>query len=74
MAKSAQEAQQSIGDSWSGKVQQQFTLRSREQVARFFAGRDLVEPGLVPAEEWRPEPGTVNEVKSTVWCGAGRKR
>lgn len=69
-----QEAQQDIGDSWSGKVQQQFTLRSHEQVARFFAGTDLVEPGLVSAEEWRPEPGTVDEGKSTMWCGVGRKR
>jgi len=69
-----QEAQQSIGDSWSGKVQQDFTLRSREQVARFFAGTDLIEPGLVPVEEWRPEPGTIGEGKSTVWCAVGRKR
>jgi len=69
-----QEAQQSIGDSWSGRVQQQFTLRSREQVARFFAGTDLVEPGVVPAEEWRPGPGTGGEGRSTVWCAVGRKR
>jgi hypothetical protein len=68
------EAQQDIGDSWSGRVQQQFTLRSREQVARFFAGTDLVEPGVVPAEEWRPEPGAGGEGKSTVWCAVGRKR
>jgi hypothetical protein len=40
------EAQQGIGDSWSGRVQQQFTLRSRAQAARFFAGTDLVEPGV----------------------------
>jgi hypothetical protein len=68
------EAQQDIGDSWSGRVQQQFTLRSRGQVARFFAGTDLVEPGVVPAEEWRPEPGAGGEGKSTVWCAVGRKR
>ena len=41
-------------------VQQQYTPGSREQVARFFAGTDLVEPGLVPVEEWRPEPGADN--------------
>jgi len=26
------------------------------------------------AEEWRPEPGTISEGKSTVWCAVGRKR
>jgi len=30
-------------------------LRSRADVLRFFAGLDLVEPGLVPAPEWRPQ-------------------
>jgi hypothetical protein len=30
-------------------------LRSRADVLRFFAGLDLVEPGLVPAPEWRPD-------------------
>jgi len=67
-------AQQGIGASWSGRVQQQFTLRSREQVARFFAGTDLVEPGVVAAEEWRPEPGADGKGKSTVWCAVGRRR
>jgi hypothetical protein len=33
------------------------TLRTREQVARFFAGLDLVEPGLVQVHQWRPDPG-----------------
>jgi S-adenosyl methyltransferase len=30
-------------------------LRSREEVARFFTGLDLVEPGIVPAPRWRPD-------------------
>jgi hypothetical protein len=33
------------------------TLRTQEQVARFFAGLDLVEPGLVQVHQWRPDPG-----------------
>ncbi len=68
------EAQQDIRDSWSGRVKQQFTLRSREQVARFFAGTDLVEPGVVAAQEWRPEPGTGGTGTSTLWCAVGRRR
>jgi len=69
-----QDTQQGIGDSWNGKVQQQFTFRPRDQVARFFAGTDLIEPGLVLVEEWRPEPGTVTEGKSAMWGAIGRKR
>jgi hypothetical protein len=57
-----------------GNIQQQFAYRSRDQVARFFAGTDLVEPGLVPLEEWRPDPGTADKGKSTLWCAVGRKR
>jgi S-adenosyl methyltransferase len=33
------------------------TLRTRQQVARFFTGLDLVEPGLVQVHQWRPDPG-----------------
>ena len=33
------------------------TLRTREQVARFFAGLELVDPGLVQVHQWRPDPG-----------------
>jgi len=33
------------------------TLRTREQVERFFAGLELVEPGLVQVHQWRPDPG-----------------
>jgi S-adenosyl methyltransferase len=55
-------------------IQQQMTWRNREQVARFFAATDLVEPGLVRVEEWRAEPGTGEAGRSALWSGAGRKR
>jgi hypothetical protein len=32
------------------------TLRTRDEVARFFGGLDLVEPGLVQVHQWRPGP------------------
>ncbi len=57
-----------------GNSQQQFAYRSRDEVAGFFTGLDLVEPGLVPLEEWRPDPGTADTGKSTLWCAVGRKR
>ena len=54
-------------------MRQQIAYRSREQVMRFFDGTDLVEPGLVPVGEWRPEPGSPAG-KSALWCAVGRKR
>jgi S-adenosyl methyltransferase len=55
-------------------IQNKITYRSREQLARFFDGTDLVSPGLVRVEEWRPDPGTVTTERSTLWGGAGRKQ
>jgi hypothetical protein len=43
-------------------------------VERFFAGTHLVEPGLVPVEDWRPDPGTTVPNRSAVWGAVGRKR
>jgi hypothetical protein len=70
----SQETREGI-EGLSGRVmQQRMTMRSREQVARFFQGTDLVEPGLVRAEQWRPEPGTDTTAKSCLWCAVGSKR
>ncbi|WP_242902731.1 SAM-dependent methyltransferase [Actinomadura terrae] len=38
-----------------------YKLRSADQVRRFFSGLELVEPGLVPCLEWRPEVAPVAE-------------
>lgn len=54
-------------------IQQDFTFRSRAQVARFFEGMDLVDPGLVRVEEWHPEPETGDMGTSSLWCAAGRR-
>jgi S-adenosyl methyltransferase len=68
------QTQQEMSDISHQVSQQQYANRSREQVARFFAGTDLVEPGLVRVEEWRPEPGTATAGKSALWGAVGRKR
>ena len=62
-----------LQDTWKGSVQQQLAFRGRGQVARFFAGTDLVEPGLVPVDEWRAEPGTAGGGNPAMWAGVGRK-
>jgi S-adenosyl methyltransferase len=48
--------------------------RTRAEVARFFDGLDLVEPGLVPVQHWRPasESEAANS-HSAMWGGVARK-
>jgi len=65
---------ESIKKAFGGKMQQQLTWRSREEVARFFEGTDLVEPGLVRLEEWRPDTATNDGHKSPGWAAVARKR
>jgi hypothetical protein len=51
-----------------------YVLRSPEQIARFFDGLELLEPGVVPVSQWRPEPspfGTPAAVST--YGGVGRK-
>lgn len=51
--------------------------RSRAEVERFFAGFELVEPGLVPVEQWRPQaPGRFGESRalSCMHAAVGRKK
>jgi len=69
-----EEAQQGFQNIVGRMSQQQYTGRTREQMLRFFAGMDLVEPGLVRVEEWRPEPDAGETGRSTLWCALGRKR
>jgi hypothetical protein len=50
------------------------TLRSHDQVARFFEGLELVEPGLVYVHTWRPgEFDTAPEDATSAWGGVARK-
>src|ERR1700722_5684370 len=44
-------------DHWNRMSPLSVTLRSRAEVAGLTAGLELVDPGLVPADQWRPTPG-----------------
>jgi len=68
------ETQQSLTGVSDRMIQQDFTFRARDEVMRLFEGTDLVPPGLVRVEEWRPEPGPDDTAKSSLWVGVGRKR
>jgi hypothetical protein len=50
------------------------TPRPRDQIAAFFDGLDLVEPGLVPVAQWRPdEAGQAEPAAEWMLGGAARK-
>ncbi|WP_406180620.1 SAM-dependent methyltransferase [Streptomyces canus] len=46
-------------------------MRSREEIARFFEGYDMVEPGLVSPPRWRPESATWNPDDEDPWAFSG---
>ena len=48
--------------------------RDRAEVARFFDGLDLVEPGLVPVQQWRPASELEARARSAMWGGVALKR
>jgi hypothetical protein len=50
---------------------QQYTPRTRAQVLRFFDGLELVEPGLVQVQQWRPAVEAHDTF--SVWAGVARK-
>jgi hypothetical protein len=68
------DAKRGFEDIVSRTAQQQYIGRTREQIARFFAGMDQVEPGIVRVEEWRPDPAAGETGRSALWCALGRKR
>ncbi len=49
------------------------TMRDRAAITRFFTGLDLVEPGVVQPQQWRPDPATPGPDLVTAWCGVARK-
>jgi O-methyltransferase involved in polyketide biosynthesis len=55
-----------------GSVRQ--ALRSRAELARFFDGLEMVEPGLVSCTRWRPAPDDPQAgIDVPQYCGVGRK-
>ncbi len=55
-------------------IGQKVTFRTRDQVSQFVAGLDLVEPGVVPVQEWRPDSiRDINSPPTAMWGCLARK-
>jgi acetone carboxylase gamma subunit len=52
-----------------------FVLRTRDQVAGFLHGVEIVEPGVVLVHEWRPDPGEApyEDMMLPLYGAVGRK-
>jgi hypothetical protein len=49
------------------------TLRERTEIARFFTGLDVLGPGIVQPQQWRPGPDEPTPPEVTAWCGVAVK-
>ena len=62
----------------TGRVNQRMrdakaTMRTRAEITSFFDGLELLAPGVVQPQQWRPEPGSAGPADVTAWCGVARK-
>ncbi len=70
MAEVARRFNQTTNETWA--------LRSHDEVARFFAGLEMVEPGVVQVDQWRPDDGPAPVLPpegriNPLYVGVGRK-
>jgi O-methyltransferase involved in polyketide biosynthesis len=59
---------------WNQVAPTPYTLRSPAQIAAFFDGPELIEPGVVSCPRWRPQPREAGGVQDMdEYCAVGRK-
>jgi hypothetical protein len=58
---------------WNQQAAEKVVLRGRAEVSRFFAGLDLVEPGVVQISTWRPRSELEGAAPAALWGGVARK-
>jgi hypothetical protein len=66
-------AMKAMGERLNRLLAQRSTYRSREQVTRFFDGLNLVPPGVVPIQEWRPATPEEASAAAAMWGGVAFK-
>jgi O-methyltransferase involved in polyketide biosynthesis len=50
-----------------------YNLRTPEAITRFFNGLEILDPGVVPIQQWRPDAATEPLVAVNPYGGVGRK-
>jgi hypothetical protein len=67
------EAMAQMAERLNKLMAEKVTFRTRPEVARFFDGLELVEPGMVRVQEWRPASELEAKSPAALWGGVGRK-
>lgn len=57
---------------WNISANPKYHLRSPERIASLFEGLELIEPGVVSVNEWKPDPSTPASIIDQ-YCAVGRK-
>lgn len=63
-----------MSDRLSRLLSEPVTYRSRAQVTSFFDGLELVDPGVVPIQQWRPNTQEEADAVAAMWGGLALKR
>ena len=70
---SSGQAHRKAGERYAQTGAVPYQLRTAEQINDFFAGLTLVDPGVVPIPEWRPDPSPFSPPHVPTLGGVGRK-
>ena len=63
-----------MADRYNRRVATATTLRTHAEISAFFAGTDLLPPGVVQYPQWHPgEPAREAASEVAAYCGLGRK-
>ncbi|HEY2131196.1 MAG TPA: SAM-dependent methyltransferase [Streptosporangiaceae bacterium] len=62
-----------VGKRLNRLLTQRGWYRNQSEVADFFAGLELVEPGIVPVQHWRPDSEMEAARRSAMWGGVAQK-
>jgi hypothetical protein len=63
-----------MSDRLNRLLSQASTYRSRAQVTSLFDGLELVDPGVVPIQQWRPQTREEADAVAAMWGGVALKR
>ncbi len=62
---------------YNSRADSAYHLRRPDEMVTFFDGLDVVEPGIVPCPEWKPDRPVADEQRASaethVYCGVARK-
>lgn len=63
-----------MSDRLNRLLAQPSTYRSRAEATGLFGGLQLVEPGVVPIQQWRPDTPEGTSAVAAMWGGVAVKR